>query len=152
MQPKIQEGNLIELAKQGKYDLIIQGCNCYCNMGKGIALEIKNTWPQAYEADLLTTKKDKSKLGTCSYAQIGNLTIANAYTQYKYWNKGKMCANYLAIESCMKEIKSKYGGKGLKIAYPLIGAGLAKGDWNIIYPLITNALYGEDQTLILYKD
>lgn len=152
MEPKIKEGNLIELAKAGEFDLIIQGCNCYCTMGKGIALEIKETWPEAYEADLLTTRKDKSKLGTCSYAQIGSLTIANAYTQYKYYNKGKALAEYWAIESCMKEIKTKYGNKGLKIAYPLIGAGLAKGDWGIIYPLITNALAGEDQTLILYKD
>lgn len=30
-------GNLIELAKQGMFDVIAHGCNCFCTMGAGIA-------------------------------------------------------------------------------------------------------------------
>jgi O-acetyl-ADP-ribose deacetylase (regulator of RNase III) len=38
---KILRGDLIELAKAGEFDAIIQGCNCQCRMGRGIALTIK---------------------------------------------------------------------------------------------------------------
>jgi len=31
------EGDLIKLAKQGKFDVITHGCNCFCTMGAGIA-------------------------------------------------------------------------------------------------------------------
>ena len=31
------QGDLIELAKQGKFDVIAHGCNCHCTMGAGIA-------------------------------------------------------------------------------------------------------------------
>lgn len=32
------KGDLIELAKQGKFDVITHGCNCFCTMGAGIAV------------------------------------------------------------------------------------------------------------------
>lgn len=31
------DGDLISLAKQGKFDVIAHGCNCFCTMGAGIA-------------------------------------------------------------------------------------------------------------------
>lgn len=31
------EGNLIALAKRGEFDVIAHGCNCFCQMGAGIA-------------------------------------------------------------------------------------------------------------------
>jgi O-acetyl-ADP-ribose deacetylase (regulator of RNase III) len=146
----IKQGCLIELAKAGEFDLIIQGCNCQCQMGKGIALLIKKAWPEAYAADLLTKKGDASKLGSYSQAKIDQngkpLIIINAYTQNIYNGEG-ILADYAAIAQCMAKIKQEYSG--LKMGIPMIGAGLAKGDWSIIAPIIDNALEGEDLTLIL---
>jgi len=31
------DGDLIKLAKEGKFDVIAHGCNCFCTMGAGIA-------------------------------------------------------------------------------------------------------------------
>lgn len=144
---RIIEGDLIELAKAGQFDAIIQGCNCLCQMGKGIALTIKNTWPEAYEADLRTIKGDRNKLGTYSFAWTGSFYIINAYTQYAYNDPtGQPLADLNAIRMAMRAIKQDFSG--LKLAYPLIGAGLAKGDWLDIYPIILQELQGEDQTLI----
>lgn len=151
-QPKIKYGDLLQLALDGEYDLIIQGCNCMCQMGKGIALSIKKLWPEAYEADCKTLKGDANKLGTYTYAQIGNLTICNAYTQYDWWQPGlpKQLADLEAIKDALTAIKSDWSGK--KMAYPKIGAGLAGGNWDEIYPIILEALDGEDQTLILQPE
>ena len=38
---KTIQGNLIHLAQNGEFDLIVHGCNCFCTMGAGIAKGIK---------------------------------------------------------------------------------------------------------------
>jgi len=89
---KIIEGDLIRLALQGEFDVIIHGCNCFCQMGAGIAATIKTVFPEAYEADLQTPKGDKEKLGTFSYATVlrdnNEITIINAYSQYHWRGRG----------------------------------------------------------------
>jgi hypothetical protein len=40
---------------------------------------------------------------------------------------------------------------GQTLAYPKIGAGLAKGDWSIIASIIEEELAGEDHTLVEYE-
>ena len=63
-------GDLIKLALEGEFDVIVHGCNCFCTMGAGIAKTIKQKFPAAYEADLQTVNGDKSKLGQISWANI----------------------------------------------------------------------------------
>ena len=58
---KLIKGDLIQLAKNGEFDVIIHGCNCFCTMGAGIAKTIKDIFPEAYKADLNTKKGDRSK-------------------------------------------------------------------------------------------
>jgi O-acetyl-ADP-ribose deacetylase (regulator of RNase III) len=41
------DGNLIKLAKMGKFDVIGHGCNCFCTMGAGIAPQMA----EAFECD-----------------------------------------------------------------------------------------------------
>ena len=68
-----------------------------------------------------------------------NFIIINAYTQ-KYWGKNKFHNEdrYSWIRSCMKIINEKYKDK--KIGLPMIGAGLAQGNWNIIESIIKEEL------------
>ncbi len=145
------KGDLIQLALSGKFDVIIHGCNCFCSMGAGIAKQIKDRFPNAYEADLKTRPGDKNKLGTYSKAriQVGNqaLTIINGYTQHHY-SGSKVLADYDAIASVFSLVKTNFSGK--KIGYPKIGAGLAKGDWNKICGIIDHQLMGENHTLVEY--
>jgi len=144
-------GDLIEKAKNGEFDVIIHGCNCFCTMGGGIAKTIKNEFIEAFNADRKTIKGSKDKLGTCSFANIErngfNFIVVNAYTQFNY-GYGKM-ADYDAIEQCMKWIKDSFKGK--RFGLPLIGAGLAGGDWNKILQIINDVLGDEDITIIKYK-
>ena len=95
------KGDLIKLALNGEFDVIVHGCNCFCTMGKGIALTIKNVFPEAYQADLKTNKGDKQKLGKYSYATLQRngyqITVINAYTQYHYGGRGNK-ADYNAIK------------------------------------------------------
>jgi O-acetyl-ADP-ribose deacetylase (regulator of RNase III) len=148
---KTIRGDLIQLAIDGAFDVIVHGCNCQCQMGKGIALSIKKRFPEAYQADCATPKGDAAKLGTFSFANIARdefcFVVVNAYTQL-HWRGEGVKADYEAIRKVMKEIKSMFFGK--KIGYPRIGAGLAGGDWEIISSIISEELDGEDHTYVEY--
>lgn len=146
---KTVKGDLVELAKAGEFDVIVHGCNCMCTMGAGIAKTIKTEFPEAYDADLKTLSGDKNKLGTCSIG-VHNRTnksvyIVNAYTQFDYKGKGVL-VDYSAFESCLKYIKQKF--RGMSIGMPKIGAGLARGDWEILYKIIEMELGDEDVTIV----
>jgi O-acetyl-ADP-ribose deacetylase (regulator of RNase III) len=141
---KYIDGDIIQLAKEGKFDVIGHGCNCFCTMGAGLAKSMKQAFPEIKKADDRTKLGDKKKLGTFSYVNYGNLVILNLYIQYRY---GSIIpdADYKAIRDCMKEIKRRYSGK--RIGLPFIGCGLAGGDWNIVSKIIEDELDDEDITI-----
>ena len=149
---KCIEGDLLKLANQGHFDVIIHGCNCFCTMGAGIAKAIRDQYPAAYEADLATEKGSRDKLGTYSSAEVSigdrRLTVVNAYTQFNYRGPG-IKADYDAIRQVFREIKDDFAGG--RIGYPMLGAGLAGGDWNTISSIIDEELVGEDHTLVVFK-
>ncbi|MGO4260476.1 macro domain-containing protein [Lysobacter sp. TAB13] len=146
---KIVQGDLLRLAADGRFDVIVHGCNCQCQMGKGIALTIKRRFPEAYRADLTTEKGVRDKLGSYSQARVSEngheFVIVNAYTQF-HWRGEGVRADYEAIAKAMRSIAREFHGR--RIGYPLIGAGLARGDWNTIAAIIDEALAGEDHTLV----
>ena len=140
---RILEVDLIQLALKGEFDLIIHGCNCFCTMGAGIAKTIKDNFPEAYEAD---------KLGKISFAAVERngyeIVVVNGYTQYSPSGSGVL-VEYEAVRGVMQTVKNMFSGK--TIGYPLIGAGLARGDWKIISDIIKEELFGEFHTLVEYK-
>ena len=146
---KVVHGDLISLIKENKFDIVIHGCNCFNVMGAGFARQIKENFPEAYQADLETLKGDPKKLGTYSSALVGNVKIINAYTQYTY-GIGKRQVDYNAVTKVFKTIRFNFRDK--KIAYPKIGAGLAGGSWSVIKEIIDQELFDIDHTLVLYKD
>jgi O-acetyl-ADP-ribose deacetylase (regulator of RNase III) len=142
-------GDLLQLALDGEFEAIIHGCNCQCVMGKGIALAIRQRFPEAYAADLATVKGDRSKLGTISVAAIERgertLHVVNGYTQFHWQGQGAK-ADYDAIRKVMAAVKTRFSGQ--RIGYPKIGAGLAGGDWAIVASIIDHELVGENHTLV----
>ena len=151
MAMNVVHGDLLKLALDGTFDVIVHGCNCQCTMGAGIAKAIKSTFPEAYDADKRTTKADRSKMGTISFATVERdaheITVVNGYTQF-HWRGSGVLADYDAIRAVMAAVKSQFTGK--RIGYPKIGAGLAKGDWDVIAHIIDEELAGEDHTLVEY--
>ena len=146
---KTVKGDLIKLALDKRFDVIIHGCNCMCEMGAGIAKVIRSQFPEAYEADLKTEKGSRDKLGTITHATVSRadqeVTVVNAYTQFDYKGSGVL-VDYEAVRSAMRNVRQTFSGK--KIGYPKIGAGLAGGDWNVIAKIIDDELEGENHALV----
>lgn len=147
-------GNIIELAKEGHFDMIIHGCNCFCTMGAGLAKQIKDVFPKAFEADCKTKKGDMLKLGgltgSSERTNDGNpLLVINAYTQYDY-NATNKPIDYEALILCLRKINHLYKGKS--VAVPRMGAGLAGGDWAKIKGIIKHELSGMSVTIINFNN
>ncbi len=149
---KKKQGDLIQMAKNGEFDVILHGCNCMCEMGAGIAKAIRENFPEAYQEDQKTEPGDRSKLGTCTYATCKvndhQVDVVNAYTQfdYKKQKQDEVLVDYEAVRSCLRWIKQNYSGQ--RIGLPKIGAGLAGGDWERISQIIDEELGDEDITLV----
>jgi O-acetyl-ADP-ribose deacetylase (regulator of RNase III) len=71
---KIVNGDLIYLARNCEFDLIVLGCNCFCSMGAGIGRGIKATFPAAFVADSATARNDRFKLSTFSFVNEVRVT------------------------------------------------------------------------------
>ncbi len=165
------EGDLIKLAKEGKFDVIAHGCNCHSTMGAGIAPQIA----RAFGADKFTMELWGStiqKLGNIDYKTFvlgkdaiwsldnadnkknePELTVVNAYTQYNYGRNhidGTFKPlDYEALTLCMRKMNKVFKGK--HIGLPQIGAGLAGGDWEVIKKIIQTELLDCEVTVVLYK-
>lgn len=144
------EGDLIALALAGRFDVIVHGCNCFRTMGAGIAKPIALAFPEALAADKATPRGDRGKLGTVSHAAVSRdaaaFVVVNAYTQFDYRGRGRK-VDYDAVTSCFEKIALDFAGQ--RIGYPMIGAGLAGGDWAILSARIDAALSGCDHTLVV---
>ena len=127
-------GNLIDLAEQGEFDIIVHGCNCLNTMGSGIAKEIRERYPQAYEADTKFSQMNtpEEKLGKFSVAfntfepEVHQFVIVNAYTQLNFMPRGVDHFEYASFEVILKKMLHEYGT--FKIGFPRIGQGLAGGN------------------------
>lgn len=128
------KGDLIKLAIEGEFDVIVQGCNCFNVMGSGLAPQIARNFPDAEVADNETIRGDQGKLGTYTMGTHGDLKILNAYTQYGTSKNGEDVFEYLAFERVLSKIAQRFGTK--RIGLPYIGMGLAGGDATRIMPAI----------------
>ena len=150
---KERVGDLLVLAEQGEFDIIVHGCNCFHTFGAGIALAIKRRWPETHRTDVQeTTYGDRGKLGTVSATTVSpKLTVVNAYTQFGYGSNGPN-VDYEAVAAAFRRIKGLYGNKGLRFGIPKIGAGLAGGDWDHIYKIIDEIMSVEDITVVVFPE
>jgi O-acetyl-ADP-ribose deacetylase (regulator of RNase III) len=133
---KHTKGNLLDLAEAGKFDVVVQGCNCFNTMGGGIAREIRERYPVAASVDMETVKGDYRKLGTwteCDAGETNRFTVINAYTQYNM-SQGTDVFEYTAFQLILEKLTFVYPSK--RIGLPYIGMGLAGGNKEVIIPMI----------------
>lgn len=133
-------GNLLQV-KKGH---IVHGCNAQGVMGSGVALGVKQTYPQAYESYKKEFDTYGLKLGVSHPVIIDeNLVIWNAITQ-DFYGEGVRQVSYDAIQTCFEQINwhLKEGGvdnikfSDKEIHIPKIGAARGGGNWNIIKTII----------------
>lgn len=164
-------GDLIKLAKNGDFDVIVHGCNCMSKMTAGIAKQMAEVFG-CDRFEMETWGANIEKLGNIDYQTmvIGEnaiwnlddyknnknepeLVIVNAYTQYKYGRNHADGDNkpldYEALTLCLRKIN--YIFKNKHIGLPKIGCDLAGGDWNLVEKIIKTELKDCKITIVHYK-
>ena len=141
----------IDLLKS-EVDAIGHCTNCFCTMGGGVAKQIKDKFPDAFDADFHTKVGDKSKLGSFS---VGTITqskvktsikyVYNLYGQYCYGTDSRKL-NYEAIYTSLELMKTDCLSKPIRdIGFPKnMGCALAGGTWDIVESMIRNVFYDDE--------
>lgn len=169
---KYVKGDLIKLALEGKFDVITHGCNCFCRMGSGIAVPMKrnfgcDTFPLE-DKDYIS---DYNKLGQIDYKPFyindgkaieaetidvqssrNPLWVVNSYTQYGAGYPQppyNIPLDYDALQLCFRKINRKFSG--LHLGIPMIGSGLAGGNWDRIAIIIKKETPDMEVTVVEYE-
>jgi O-acetyl-ADP-ribose deacetylase (regulator of RNase III) len=123
--------------------ILVHGCNARGAMGAGIALAIKQRFPQAFRMYRDAYERTGLTLGTITSAEIApDLIVVNAITQDD-WRRPEdsvVLADYDAIENAFGHVRTLAIERGLAVHFPLIGCGLAGGSWDEVAPRIERAL------------
>lgn len=162
---KYKIGDLIEAARTGEVMAIAHCCNCQVNMGSGIAPQIRIAFPWAWEADQETIKGDPKKLGTFSLGDPFDRgyddgpMVYNLYGQFGYGKRkyGGRDLNYDALYDALKgmaeDLQNYDRGdhESFTVGLPMLGAGLAGGDWEIIEVMIEKTLVAAGHDVTIYQ-
>lgn len=165
------KGDLLDAFVAGEVDSIVHGANCWCQFGAGIALQIKQQFPDAYKEDQFTISGDKRKMGMFTFSQNSYGIIFNAYTQYDYGTSKKQFdedafrkslekIKYFIIDKEMdtcstfkgslKDVKVEHNIKSLGMARR-IGAGFAGGNMEVNLQIIKDVFEGSNIIIKLYE-
>ena len=161
------EGNLITLAQQGNFDVVIQGNNCFCIQGAGLAPQfVKAFGSDKFWMERPEYKGDYNKMGQIDFMWVNplnkeeqdnirnktcTLAVVNCYSQYDVGskNKNEIPLDYDALRLCLRKINKYF--KGLRIGVPQIGCGLAGGDWNVVSTIIQEELKNCEAIVVIYN-
>lgn len=99
------KGDLLE----SNCDYICHQVNCQGVMGSGLALQVRNKWPQVYReyVDFCENiEENKWLLGRIQLIKIDEKTTAvNMFGQYEYGSDGKKYTSYDAFWECLQRLK-----------------------------------------------
>lgn len=130
---KTIKGDILQLHRDGKAPIILQGCNCFKMQGSGLAGQIAQQFPEVYQADKDYPLRPLRRLGTYSVGETKFGIILNCYTQYL---PGKHF-EYAALKQCLDRLEAIgiKRGKPINLHVPQIGCGIGGGNWDIVQEL-----------------
>jgi O-acetyl-ADP-ribose deacetylase (regulator of RNase III) len=143
------EGNLLE----SKAEALVNTVNTVGVMGKGIALQFKNRYPNNYKLYEKACKAKEVQIGklfvTETFSLLEGRKIVINFPTKTDWRKP---SEYSYIESGLKDLVRIITEKGIKsVAIPPLGAGNGGLDWNIVKNIIERSLTGLNCDIQLYE-
>ena len=121
-------------------EAIVNTVNCVGVMGRGIALQFKNAWPENFKAYEAACARQEVQPGRMFVFQTGQLTapqyIVNFPTKRHWRGKSRIEDIKAGLSALVAEVRAR----GIRsIAIPPLGSGLGGLDWDVVRPLIEHA-------------
>ncbi|ATL48191.1 phosphatase [Chitinophaga caeni] len=128
---------------------LAHGCNCKGAMGKGIAVEFKNRFPEMYkEYKSLCTIGD-FVLGSVFIYRADPFIIFNLGTQQSWRTKAELPA----IRESLKKMLSAAEQYGIaEIGLPRIGAGLGGLNWGDVKEVIEDVCELSKINIVVFEE
>ena len=143
----IKYGDIFKLADIHCY---AHGCNCAGAMGKGIAVQFKNKYPDMYLQYKKRCKQGEFKLGDIFEYQSNNDHIFNLETQKDWRTKATLEALKTAF---LKMLESATKQNIRAIAMPKVGAGLGGLPWESVKSVLEElAILFPDTELVVVEN
>jgi O-acetyl-ADP-ribose deacetylase (regulator of RNase III) len=126
---------------QADAEALVNTVNCVGIMGRGVALQFKNAYPENFHAYQVACAHGEVQPGRMFVFQTRQLTnpkyIINFPTKRHWRGKSRM----EDIESGLKALAGEIRNRGIRsIALPPLGSGLGGLDWREVRPRIETAL------------
>ena len=147
-------GNLLD----AQTDVIAHQVNCQGVMGSGVAKQIRDKWPRAYDNyvsycyDYITCTHEL--LGECQLVQVNdNQHVANLFGQNYYGRDGKRYTSYDGIYDALASLAVQMMSAGMKsLALPYnMSSCLGGADWNVVLTMIESVFKNTDVTIEIWK-
>lgn len=131
-------------------EAIVNTVNCVGVMGRGIALQFKNTFPDNFMAYAAACKRNEVQPGRMFIYETGRLTnprfIVNFPTKRHWKEKSLMVDIETGLTALVEEIKSR---NIRSIAIPPLGCGLGGLEWREVRPMIEAAMCEMDDLRVI---
>ena len=139
-------GNLLE----SDAEALVNTVNCVGVMGKGIALQFKQAFPEMFEAYRRAAKAGEVRLGSMHVhetgAVVGPRFIINFPTK-KHWRSRSRLED---IERGLQDLVQQVDARGIaSIAIPPLGCGNGGLEWERVRPLIVDAFASRPAVRVL---
>lgn len=129
-----------DLLKQDDVDAIVNTVNCVGVMGKGIALQFKNKWPENYKAYQKACADGEVRPGKMFLFESGGLVKPNFIINFPTKTQWKAKSKIEFIRDGLVDLIIQVKRLGIRsIAVPPLGCGNGGLDWHEVRPLIENA-------------
>jgi len=158
---KIIKGNVVDALLNKDIDYLLHCCNCQNNFGSGIAKEIKERVPSAYDVDKKRhVLSDGELLGHCSIdykTGVVNIYAQEFYGYYGDWFKQRSRqVNYGALSSSLMFFINQHnngsGRLGNTVGLPYkFGSDRAGGDWDTVKEIVEEMLELNGFDVVWYK-
>lgn len=152
---KYLKGDVVKALQNGEVNCLMHCCNAQGVMGSGIALQIKQTFPDAYAsyADHCNNTDPTKLLGSVDYNN--NSDVINIIGQ-KFYNYAGRQVHYGAVAKAFNEIQKVlklhplFKEEKLVIGIPyLMCCDRAGGNWIVIEELLS--IFPDSITINVYK-
>jgi len=141
---KVLVGDLFESKAQTWVNTI----NCVGVMGKGVALEFKNRFPDMYEDYVTRCKRGEVKLG---YPYLFKRLVPPWILNFPTKDHWRSVANLKSIIEGLKYLLSHYKDWRIQsLAIPPLGCGQGQLEWRIVGPTLYRLLSKIDIPIELY--
>jgi O-acetyl-ADP-ribose deacetylase (regulator of RNase III) len=127
---QFKDGSIFE----SKAQTITNAVNCVGVMGKGIALDFKNRFPEMFSDYSMRCKDNQVNLGKPYLYKSASLPWILNFPTKKHW---KQASNMNCIVDGLRLLRSQYEQWGItSLAIPALGCGLGGLSWEEVAPIL----------------